>query len=161
MQTLTSCFDSGRECAKSPTAIHNWTRRKSLYHFETAHKIETTYPRLTRWLISCSQFAFVINAPDLLSFIDYFFTKKVESIRGRLLERSFNYYSESVDAIEQLPSPSRAPMRVAVESYMQIARELQTPGYKVKAGRATVPKWKRIWVAWRALVGPREKGSST
>ena len=49
----------------------------------------------------------------------------------------------------KLPHPARAPMRVAVESYMQIGRELQTPGYKVKAGRATVPVGKRLWVAWR------------
>ena len=84
-----------------------------------------------------------------------FFEKKVESLRKRLLERAFSFYRDSVSAIEELPSPARAPMRVAVESYMQIGRELQTPGYKVKAGRATVPKWKRILVAWRALIGPR------
>lgn len=84
-----------------------------------------------------------------------FFIKKVETIRNRLLERSFSFYRDSVSAIEELPSPARAPMRVAVESYMQIARELQIPGYKVKAGRATVPKWKRIWVAWKALIGPK------
>jgi 15-cis-phytoene synthase / lycopene beta-cyclase len=84
-----------------------------------------------------------------------FFLKKVETVRSRLLDRAFSFYSDSVGAIEELPRPARAPMRVAVESYMQIGRELQSPGYKVKAGRATVPKWKRIWVAWRTLLGPR------
>ena len=84
-----------------------------------------------------------------------FVAKIVELIRKRLLERAFGFYRDSVAAIEELPSPARAPMRVAVESYMQIGREMQRPGYKVNAGRATVPKWKRIVVAWRALLGPR------
>jgi 15-cis-phytoene synthase/lycopene beta-cyclase len=85
---------------------------------------------------------------------DEFFAKKVAVVRGRLLDRAFAFYEESVGAIEDLPREARAPMRVAVESYMQIGRELKTPGYQVKAGRATVPKWKRIWVAWNALRGP-------
>lgn len=84
-----------------------------------------------------------------------FFVKKVEIIRGRLLERAFGFYEGSISAIEELPGPARAPMRVAVESYMQIGRELQKPGYKVKAGRATVPVGKRLWVAWCMLWGPR------
>ncbi|KAK5164215.1 uncharacterized protein LTR77_009909 [Saxophila tyrrhenica] len=87
-----------------------------------------------------------------------FFTKKVSTIRARLLDRAFSFYNSSIDAVEELPGPARAPMRVAVESYMQIARELQKPGFKVKAGRATVPGWKRIWVAWRSLWGRRAKG---
>jgi 15-cis-phytoene synthase/lycopene beta-cyclase len=86
---------------------------------------------------------------------DDFFGKKVESIRMRLLDRAFSFYNDSIDAIEELPGPARAPMRVAVESYMQIAREMRTPGFKVKAGRATVPVWKRLWVAWRTLIGRR------
>nr|OQO28658.1 hypothetical protein B0A51_04769 [Rachicladosporium sp. CCFEE 5018] len=89
---------------------------------------------------------------------DDFLLKKIGTIRQRLLDRSFDSYGRSVGAIEQLPREARAPMRVAVESYMQLARELQTPGFKVKAGRATVPLWKRVAVAWRALIGPRERG---
>ncbi|EME38955.1 hypothetical protein DOTSEDRAFT_75605 [Dothistroma septosporum NZE10] len=87
--------------------------------------------------------------------VDDFFLKKVETVRSRLLDCGFAFYKNSVKAIEELPKPARAPMRVAVESYMQIGRELRTPGYRVKAGRATVPKWKRIAVAWKALLGPR------
>ena len=83
------------------------------------------------------------------------FAKKLDTVRRRLLERAFGFYRDSIAAIEQLPAPARAPMRVAVESYMQIGREMQKPGYKIKAGRATVPKLKRIWVAWKALIGPR------
>jgi len=86
-----------------------------------------------------------------------FINKKIETVRHRLLERAFSFYEGSVDAIEQLPKPVKAPMRVAVESYMQIARELLTPGYTVKAGRATVPKWKRVWVAWTSMLGPRRR----
>jgi 15-cis-phytoene synthase/lycopene beta-cyclase len=38
-----------------------------------------------------------------------------------------------------------------VESYMEIGRTLRIDGYTVKAGRATVPKWRRIIVAWKTL----------
>ncbi|WPH00962.1 Hypothetical protein R9X50_00379600 [Acrodontium crateriforme] len=85
---------------------------------------------------------------------DEFFMKKVEIIRGRLLDRASGFYEKSVNSIEQLPREARGPMRVAVESYMQIGRELRRPGFAVKAGRATVPNWRRIWVAWKALLGP-------
>jgi 15-cis-phytoene synthase/lycopene beta-cyclase len=90
---------------------------------------------------------------------DEFFWKKVELVRTRLLDHAFRYYSDAIGAVEELPTPARAPMRVAVESYMQIGRELRSPGYTVRAGRATVPKWKRIWVAWVRLLSraPREK----
>lgn len=83
-----------------------------------------------------------------------FLASKIASLRSRLLDRSFSLYEKSVGAIEELPKPARASMRVAVESYMQIARELRQPGFVVKNGRATVPTWKRVAVAWRALMGP-------
>lgn len=80
--------------------------------------------------------------------------KRIEKLRLHLLERAFGLYEKSRGAIEELPTPARASMRVAVESYMQIGRELRSPGYVVKNGRATVPAWKRIVVAWSALSGP-------
>ncbi|KAI7282539.1 Lycopene beta-cyclase [Hortaea werneckii] len=94
-----------------------------------------------------------------------FFQKKLGSLRGKLLERGFEFYNKSRDVVEELPTEARAPMRVAVESYMQIARELRKEqglgtqvGKGKKMGRATVPWWKRVWVAWRALVGPGSWG---
>ncbi|KAK3637769.1 hypothetical protein LTR56_011975 [Elasticomyces elasticus] len=94
-------------------------------------------------------------AKGVVSDQDSFFLKKVGVVRGRLLDRAFAFYEESKSAIEELPLEARAPMRVAVESYMQIGRELRRPGYKMKGGRATVPVGKRLWVGWRALLGPR------
>ena len=76
---------------------------------------------------------------------------KIEVLRQRLLNRATDIYEEVREAIELLPSEARGPMRVAVESYMEIGRVLQTPGYKLKAGRATVPKLRRLRVAWSAL----------
>lgn len=77
--------------------------------------------------------------------------KKAETLRQRLLDSAFEIYDEAKGAIEQLPAEARGPMRVAVESYVEIGRVLRQPGYKVKAGRATVPKLKRLRVAWNAL----------
>ncbi|KAI6845050.1 terpenoid synthase [Hortaea werneckii] len=93
-----------------------------------------------------------------------FFQKKLGTLRGKLLERGFEFYNKSRDVVEELPVQARGPMRVAVESYMQIARELRKElatgglGKVGKMGRATVPRWKRVWVAWRALVGPGSSG---
>jgi 15-cis-phytoene synthase/lycopene beta-cyclase len=78
---------------------------------------------------------------------------KVESLRSRLLDEAFILYEGARDAIEELPTEASGPIRVAVQSYMEIGRVLRQEGYIVKAGRATVPKWRRIMVAWAALAG--------
>ena len=75
----------------------------------------------------------------------------VERLRTRLLDKAFALYKEAVGAIEELPHEARGPIRVAVESYMEIGRVLRQEGYVVKAGRATVPKWRRLRVAWKTL----------
>lgn len=82
----------------------------------------------------------------------------VRPLRQRLLERAFAFYARSLPAIELLPGPARGPMRAAVESYMQIARELRKSKPAVKHGRATVPLYRRVLVAWRAMCGPRKVG---
>ena len=78
-------------------------------------------------------------------------SSEAESLRQRLLDVAMNIYEEAKGAIEQLPIEARGPMRVAVESYVEIGRVLRTPGYTVKGGRATVPKMRRLRVAWHAL----------
>ena len=76
---------------------------------------------------------------------------KAERLRERLLESAMRIYEETKNAIDDLPNEARAPMRVAVESYIEIGRVLRTSGYNVEAGRATVPKLRRLKVAWEAL----------
>jgi 15-cis-phytoene synthase/lycopene beta-cyclase len=75
----------------------------------------------------------------------------VERLRDKLLDKAFGVYKEARVAMAQLPNEARAPMRVAVESYMEIGRVLKEKVYKVKKGRATVPKLRRLRVAWAAL----------
>ena len=84
----------------------------------------------------------VVKAPD---------TPHTEVLRQKLLDQAMAIYSQARAAIELLPLEARGPMRVAVESYMEIGRILRKPGYRVKAGRATVPKMRRLEVAWTAL----------
>lgn len=76
---------------------------------------------------------------------------EIERLRTRLLSKAFIVYEEARGAIAYLPPEARAPMRVAVESYMEIGRVLSEKGYKAKAGKATVPNLRRIRVAWKAL----------
>lgn len=75
----------------------------------------------------------------------------VEKLRSKLLDKAFALYENARAAIEELPVEARGPIRVAVESYMEIGRVLRQEGYAVKAGRATVPRWRRIGVAWKTL----------
>jgi len=75
----------------------------------------------------------------------------VEGLRQRLLDTAMIIYEEAKAAIDILPIEARGPMRVAVESYVEIGRVLRQPGYRIKAGRATVPKMRRLRVAWTAL----------
>jgi len=93
----------------------------------------------------------ILAAKPIMKDQDKYFADKFERLRNRLLDRAFALYEESRGAIENLPVEVRGPMRVAVESYMQIGRSLKQKGYVMKKGRATVPVWKRIAVAWRAL----------
>lgn len=75
----------------------------------------------------------------------------VASMRTRLLDDAFDIYKDAIGAIDQLPADASAPMRVAVESYMEIGRVLREKHYTMKKGRATVPKMRRLRVAWKAL----------
>lgn len=76
---------------------------------------------------------------------------RIDSLRKRLLERAFKMYEDSKVAIDKLPFQAKGPMRVAVESYMEIGRVLGEGKFSSKRGRATVPLLRRIMVAWRAL----------
>lgn len=76
---------------------------------------------------------------------------RIEVLRARLLANAFSLYEKAKAAIAQLPVEARGPIRVAVESYMEIGRVLKQDGFVVQAGRATVPKWRRIMVAWKTL----------
>ncbi|KAF8309327.1 terpenoid synthase, partial [Clavulina sp. PMI_390] len=79
--------------------------------------------------------------------------------RKRLLQMAFRRYEQARSAMGQLPTEggARRGMHVAVESYVQIGRELcakmrLTSGLEGKQDgkvrRASVPLWKRVWVVW-------------
>lgn len=72
-------------------------------------------------------------------------------LRKRLLNLAWQRYNESRGAIERLPIEARAPLRTAVENYMEIGRVLSEGGYRTKNGKATVPLLRRLRTAWRAM----------
>lgn len=97
----------------------------------------------------------------------------VERVRNRMLRVAFGHYEGSRRAMRKIPTVARGPMIVAVESYMEIGRVLLQQSSKtgpssmgagekavsVKggrgadgSGRATVPKLRRVWVAWSTLM---------
>ncbi|KAL9621742.1 MAG: hypothetical protein Q9160_003860 [Pyrenula sp. 1 TL-2023] len=98
-------------------------------------------------------------------------------VRSRLLDTALCLYRENVEAIEDLPLEVRDGIRVAVESYVEIGRVLrqklnrhQVPSRILKGkervngssleqnsrtNRATVPRLRRLYVAWKVMGGPR------
>ncbi|KAM3509179.1 hypothetical protein MY11210_006434 [Beauveria gryllotalpidicola] len=72
-------------------------------------------------------------------------------LRAKLLKQANRMYKDCRSAIEQLPEESRAAIRVAVESYMEIGRALKSGDYELKAGRASLPARRRFLVAWKAM----------
>lgn len=85
--------------------------------------------------------------------------KAVGQARERLLNLAFAKYREARPAMELLPRELKGPMVVAVESYMEIGRVLREEKERARvdvgaggARRATVPKTRRMWVAWRSLL---------
>ncbi|KAK7743845.1 hypothetical protein SLS53_003864 [Cytospora paraplurivora] len=84
--------------------------------------------------------------------------RSIERLRRRLLGNAFAIYVDSRPAMDWLPEESRRPMVVAVESYMEIGRVLlenEGPSLEVvkgRPGRATVPKFRRLRVALKALL---------
>jgi 15-cis-phytoene synthase / lycopene beta-cyclase len=78
----------------------------------------------------------------------------IDRLRERLLNLAFLEYDRSRSTMDLLSQDVRGPLIVAVESYMEIGRVLRegkgVPSSK-KPGRATVPKTRRLWVAWKVL----------
>lgn len=72
-------------------------------------------------------------------------------LRDRLLDEANCIYREAKPAMQALPLEARAPMRAAVECYMEIGRTLQRKTYVQKSDRATVPIIRRLYIAWRAM----------
>ncbi|KAI0802455.1 hypothetical protein GGR55DRAFT_446743 [Xylaria sp. FL0064] len=79
---------------------------------------------------------------------------KAETLRQKLLDLAFQEYNNSRPTMNLLPNEIRGPLIVAVESYMEIGRVLREKSgvpSKTKRGRATVPRSRRLWIAWKNL----------
>lgn len=78
--------------------------------------------------------------------------------RARVIDMAFEIYEANRANMELLPSEGRGPIRVAIESYMEIGRVLQEkgPNYRNIAGKATVPPMRRITTAWNAMAKGRQ-----
>lgn len=89
------------------------------------------------------------------------FKQEILRHRRRILAMAEALYAENVGAIESLPLYARTGIRVAVESYVEIGRELRRrleQGQDLDRGprgRATVPRWRRMWIAWWTAAGWR------
>lgn len=90
--------------------------------------------------------------------------KETTQLRKKILDIAFILYVENRDAIEELPSYARAGTRVAVESYMEIGRIMRARITAKKplnfdgggrAGRASVPRKRRMVVGWQTMRGWR------
>ncbi|TQS34399.1 hypothetical protein Golomagni_05220 [Golovinomyces magnicellulatus] len=82
------------------------------------------------------------------------FGSAVEKMRTKLLDKAFTIYETTRCDMAKLPAEARAPLRVAVDSYMEIGRVIREKNYQLKKGRATVPMGRRLKVAWKSMMEP-------
>lgn len=81
-------------------------------------------------------------------------SKEVHVMQGKMLDRADMFYLNSRAAIEELPACVRGPMRVTVESYMEIGRALRaTKTIRADGGKFRLSLWRRLTVAWAAMGG--------
>ncbi|KAL9114306.1 MAG: hypothetical protein Q9227_001728 [Pyrenula ochraceoflavens] len=108
-----------------------------------------------------------LGPQDVVS--SYGAAKGVLDVRQRLLKTALTLYRENVSAIEELPRGARDGIRVAVESYLEIGRvlsrkfqedngvsmveQLEMEIQHGRKRRATVPRLRRLLIAWRAMSG--------
>lgn len=96
----------------------------------------------SRFLVPSS----VLAAPD---------SEAIRPVRMQVLQRAFERYEMTKNALDNIPKGARPGMRVAVESYMEIGRTMWEQGCRNDSsnqkGRATVPIGRRLWVAWKNL----------
>ena len=82
-----------------------------------------------------------------------------QEARRIILEEAIRLYRANVDAIEDLPHQARGGIRVAVEAYVEIGRVMMRNGFtridehEGRMRKASVPKWRRIAVAWLGMAG--------
>ena len=82
---------------------------------------------------------------------------KIETIRKEMLDWAMGIYRVAKQEIERIPKDARGGFRVMVESYVEIGRVMLREDRRGtqwgRNGKATVSKWRRIWVARRAMIG--------
>ncbi|RAH60213.1 phytoene synthase [Aspergillus piperis CBS 112811] len=78
---------------------------------------------------------------------------QIQSLRMRLLDQADEWYRMTEAAIGRLPLEAQGPIRVTVESYMEIGRSLRQLNDLRTKGKMEVPLWRRLKVAYGALAG--------
>ncbi|KAE8385183.1 Squalene/phytoene synthase-domain-containing protein [Aspergillus alliaceus] len=78
---------------------------------------------------------------------------EVYRLQERLLEKANICYTAARDTIEELPHSVRGPIRATVDSYMEIGRILrEKKGKNLQGAKLSVPLWRRLLVAWSAML---------
>jgi phytoene synthase len=70
----------------------------------------------------------------------------------KILDRAETLYNLAIDGMDYLPWRSRTAIRVALEVYREIGRQIQRNGYCVMTGRTVLSKPRLLWVASRAVL---------
>jgi len=75
---------------------------------------------------------------------------QVQAAVADLLELAEDRYGVALEGLHYLPRRCRCSIRIALEVYREIGREIQRRGYRVLEGRTVISKCRLIWVATRA-----------
>ncbi|OJJ85290.1 uncharacterized protein ASPGLDRAFT_1515831 [Aspergillus glaucus CBS 516.65] len=87
--------------------------------------------------------AHVVSCPD---------NPQLNELRSRLLDKADECYRSTEQAIGELPLNVQGPIRVTVESYMEIGKMLRKGDWPRMKGKMKVPLLRRLRVAYKALL---------
>ncbi len=65
------------------------------------------------------------------------------------MARAQSYYAKSEIGIQDLPPAAAFTVKVASRVYAEIMNEIRKMDYQVFKNRAVVPKWKKLWIAYK------------
>ena len=70
-------------------------------------------------------------------------------------ERAKSYYGKAEQLFAYLEPPGKPILRAMIDIYGGLLREIERRNFDVYSKRVSLPKWKKLWYATRAMIFSR------
>lgn len=68
------------------------------------------------------------------------------------VERTKSYYAKAEQLLQYLEPPGKPILRAMIDIYGGLLRQIESRNFDVYSRRASLPKWKKLWFAVRAMM---------